>query len=221
MIYRDATFAQWSGDSLVWLPERGMGFFPVKDAPYDAAYFAKYQGYAATPMGRALTEARIELVARHWRGELVDVGIGCGDFVAARTEATGALTLGCDVNPLAIDWLNARCLWLDPAHESVAAASFWDSLEHIPQPDLILANVRQFVFVSLPIFADVAHVLRSKHYRKDEHCWYWTRAGFLAWMAAQGWQPVEHNVMETALGREDIETFAFKRQGADPREHVA
>lgn len=214
----DPIFRQWASDGLVWLPERGMGFYPVREQPYDAAYFAKYQGYAATDMGRALTEARIDFVARHFKGELVDIGIGCGDFVAARAlRRECGFTFGYDVNPAGVEWLQRYGCWLDPYRKAVAAATFWDSLEHIADPAPILANIDRFVFVSLPIFTDCAHVLRSKHFRKDEHCWYWTRDGFTAWMAEQGWRLIEQNRMETDLGREDIETFAFERDGASRR----
>lgn len=60
---------------LVWLPALGMGYFPVpKSRPYDKGYFARYQAMADTPMGRALTQARIQLVARHYDGQLVRCG---------------------------------------------------------------------------------------------------------------------------------------------------
>ncbi|MXF29030.1 hypothetical protein FQ043_24860, partial [Escherichia coli] len=76
--------------------------------PYDAAYFARYQQMAATPMGQALTRARIQLVARHWSGPVLDVGIGAGQFVEARPQ-----TQGYDVNPAGIAWLKQRGAWRD------------------------------------------------------------------------------------------------------------
>ena len=49
---RDAVFALAALRELVWLPERGMGYYPVSGLPpYDAAYFDKYVEYAATTMG--------------------------------------------------------------------------------------------------------------------------------------------------------------------------
>lgn len=183
-----------------------MGWYPVEQAPYDADYWAKYEGYARTDRGLALNRARLDLVSAYHDGPLVDVGIGCGQFVQSRPG-----TVGYDVNPVGVRWLKARGLWHDPYKGEIEAASFWDSLEHIPEPAPLLANIRRWVFVSLPIFRDSAHVLRSKHFRKDEHCWYWTRHGLIGWMRAQGFVCRLVDCREQLLGREDIESFVFER----------
>lgn len=212
---QDPVFAHWFREGLVWLPERGMGFYPITNGDvYNEAYFRKYQGYAVTDLGRALTRARVELVERHAPGvHLVDVGIGCGQFVSQRLNRplTG-MTYGFDVCPNGVTWLKEQNLWWDPYKKEIEAASFWDSLEHIPDAAQILVNVTRWVFCSLPLFTGPDHVLRSKHFRTDEHCWYWTRDGLIAWMAEQGFRCLEHNTMESLLGREDIHTFVFRRE---------
>ena len=202
-----------TADRLAWLPEIGVGFYPVSCGaePYDAAYFAKYQRYAATPLGRALTAQRLAFVDNHWRGELVDVGIGCGAFIEARAD-----TLGYDVCPQAIAWLRQRHLFYDIRARSIAAASFWDSLEHIPDFDAILASVEAWAFVSLPIFRGGDHARASKHFRRDEHCWYFEERGLLTVMERLGFACVDRSDIETRLGREDILTYAFVRDGASP-----
>jgi hypothetical protein len=195
--------------SLAWFPEHDLGWFPAVPGPatYGRAYFDKYAAYAETEMGRRLNAARIALVERHHRGELVDIGIGCGGFVAARPN-----TFGYDVNPIAVDWLRQRDLWWNPYQQSCRAASMWDVLEHVADFPKLLAQVRDRVFVSLPIFRGLDHVLASKHFRRDEHYWYFTRDGFLRAMAGLGWESIEVNHAETALGREDILSFAFARR---------
>lgn len=206
---RDPFFSSWAAGSLCWLPEHGMGRLRVHEAPYDAAYLEKYEGYAATLMGRAITAARVDLVARYTKGPLVDVGIGCGAFVRARP-----FTWGYDVNPAGVEWLRAEGLWRDPYEEPVGAVSLWDVLEHIPDPGALLANVGRYVFTSLPIVPGAGPpALTWKHFRRDEHCWYWTRTGFARWMAAHGFRELECNDTETRLGREDILTFVFQREG--------
>ena len=61
-----SAFTKELKSGLVWLPEIGMGRFPVpKYRPYDESYFSRYQIMADTQMGQALTKARIQLVARH------------------------------------------------------------------------------------------------------------------------------------------------------------
>ena len=190
---------------ITWLPS-GIGYLPVTDNPYDDAYFEKYQAYADTDMGIALTKARVALVEPYMHGGIVDVGIGSGQFVLACRGARGF-----DINPAAVKWLHARGLFRDPRREPVDAACFWDSLEHIANPAEILGNVRHFVFVSLPIFNNLVHVLRSKHYRPDEHCWYFTDSGFVTFMEQHGWSLVHHDRRESELGREDIHSYAFHR----------
>ncbi|WP_254814742.1 hypothetical protein [Pseudomonas aeruginosa] len=52
-------------DCLLWSEELGMGFHPRPPMDYTGPYFEKYQLLDATPMGAALTQARIDLVRRH------------------------------------------------------------------------------------------------------------------------------------------------------------
>lgn len=206
----DRVFERWRDAGLIWLPEYGVGFYPVAGAPYDEAYFAKYVEYAQTPLGRELTRIRVELVAKYAAGvDLVDVGIGCGAFI----EARGGRTYGFDINVAAVRWLEEHGLFLDPYRMKITAATFWDSLEHIADADELLAHVEEWVFCSLPIVpGNGPPPLDWKHLRRDEHCWYWTREGFIAWMREHGFRCVEHNTAESLAGRDDVSTFVFRRE---------
>ena len=194
--------------TLTWFPEYGVGHFPVKASldTYGEAYFAKYREYAATEMGRRITAARLALVNRHWGGPLIDIGIGCGDFLSARVA-----TYGYDINLTAVEWLHAKDLWWNPYQRPCRAASMWDVLEHIDDFPRLLEQVHDYLFVSLPVFTGPDHVLASKHYRKDEHYWYFTEAGFTRLMSGLGWKCLEKNDDETKLGRDGIGSFAFGR----------
>lgn len=209
----DSVFSSWRESGLIWLPERGMGYYPVQGNPYDKAYFRKYQEYAATELGKALTESRLEIIKRFGldRERILDVGIGCGAFIEARRE-TGLPTWGYDTSPVAEEWLKHRSWWADPYEYRTPVSTFWDSLEHLRDPETLLGTVTDWAFVTLPLFTDARHILASKHFRKDEHRWYWTREGFLNWMREQGFECLEHSTPETLLGREDIHTFVFKRE---------
>ena len=144
---------------------------------------------------------------RHWDDlPVVDIGIGAGAFVQARAN-----TRGYDVNPAGVQWLRERDLYCDPYSEAVAAITLWDVLEHIPDFDRLLARVTSRVFVSMPVFGGPKEVLTSKHFRPDEHCWYFTSFGFLAVMRMLGWELLEHNEEESRLGRDGIASFAFQR----------
>lgn len=200
-------FSQEINRGLVWLPELGMGRYPVpKNRPYDEDYFCRYQQLADTELGRELTAARIRLVARHYTGQVLDVGIGAGQFVTARPD-----TKGFDVNPAGVEWLKQRGMWAHLYRERYAALSFWDSLEHIDRPDVAVARAEKWVFVSVPIFSGAEHVIRSRHFRRDEHIWYWTHNGLVSWFAEQGFALMESNDFETQLGREGIGSYAFAR----------
>jgi Methyltransferase domain len=205
--------AQFARRSLTWWPELGIGYYPVEAAlaPYDQDYFDSFDRNAQTDLGRALMQARCNFVEQHYRGTLVDVGIGAGAFIEQRRER-GRTTYGFDVNPVGIDWLEQRKLLVDPYQVLSDALSLWDVLEHIPDFQPLLANVREWLFLSLPIFGGVEHVLRSKHFKPEEHCWYFSRNGLVYAMDLCGFALVSESTIETELGREDIGTFAFRRE---------
>ena len=196
------------GDSLIWCPEKGIGFHPADPISYEHDYWEKYIGYDNSPMGEALTAARKELVDFYYRGDIVDIGIGAGRFVSSM----GASGFGFDINENAVSWLMANNRFRDPYSSRVDAISCWDSLEHIPVPEALIDQVNKWVFVSLPIFNNPATITKSKHYRPGEHIWYWSDSGLVKWFSDLGFVLVEKNNMETELGREDISTYVFRRR---------
>lgn len=193
---------------LMWFPEKGTGFFPVKNDVYDSDYFNKYIGYANTEMGAKITGARIDLVAGHYQGSVLDIGVGSGDFVETRGN-----TFGYDINPHAVKWLRSKNLYRDVYEwESFEALTFWDSLEHIEDIKRVIGQARDFVFVSMPIFKSGEHIVTSRHFRKNEHYWYFTREGLVNFFEGEGFELLEINDFEIQLGREDIWSFAFRRK---------
>lgn len=205
-----ALFDELRSNRLCWLPDLGLGFYPVTANPYNDDYFANYASLADTEIGRKLNAARLAMLDRHWTGgEVVDVGIGAGTFCQARPGIKGY-----DVNPVGVAWLKERGLYLDPYQRKVSIACFWDSWEHILDPVPLLANVQDVVLVSIPIFRDHAHARASKHFKPAEHAWYFTHGGFVVLMGCLGWDCVEENNEETKIGREDIRSYAFKRTPA-------
>lgn len=159
-------------------------------------------------------QARVDLVNRHFAGTVVDIGIGSGAFLERRNGAGAGRpnTFGFDVNPIAAAWLKSRSLWLDPYQGQVPAVTLWDVLEHIPDFGALLDRVSAWVFVSIPIFTSAQHVLRSKHFRRDEHVWYFTSEGLIRTFDGCGFDLAAMNTVETDLGREDIGSFVFRRR---------
>lgn len=191
-------------DCLLWSEELGMGFHPRPPMDYSGPYFEKYQALDATPMGAALTAARVDMVQRHFDGEVLDVGIGGGRFVI---ESGGK---GFDVNEEAVQWLKSRNAYADP-YKGVAAITCWDSLEHVPDPEALVRSVGEWVFVSMPVYKDQADCLKSKHFKPGEHLHYWSVRGLIGWFAKMNFGCVEINERESELGREGITSFAFRR----------
>lgn len=204
---------------LVWFPERGFGYYPVPDdrEPYGADYFKKYEAYARTELGAELTEARLQFVWKHWTGQLCDVGIGSGQFARGAAMVLSGEASGYDINPVAVRWLCEQGLYRDPHTEPCDALTFWDSLEHLREPEGLISKAKHWVFVSLPIFEGPDHVLRSRHFRRDEHFWYFTESGFVQLMAEEGFDLRRRDDFETRLGRDGIVSFAFERATPLPR----
>lgn len=211
---------------LVWLPEDGVGFFDCDvhnlkqsggASPYDAEYFARYAERMNDPIGAQLMAHRANLVAAYGGSgfPIIDVGIGSGAFVEVMSKQTLNGVYGFDVNPAGIEWLKGRGQWGDLYEGEPGAwevATFWDSLEHMRDPRPALAQVGHMAFVAIPIFRDVDHLLASRHYRKDEHFWYFTRAGFRSFAEREGFEVMDILATETAIGRDDIETFVLRRR---------
>lgn len=194
-----------------------MGYYPVEvRGQYSEQYWRNYQSYRTTPIGSQLTSKRLSLVRSHWPPEtaIVDVGIGNGHFI----EEYGPGAHGYDVNPKAVEWLCERGIWWDPHHASMPSASFWDSLEHVARPSELVSKVERFAFVSIPIFVNLDHVLKSKHFKKNEHFWYFTGEGLKGWMLRNGFELVMASRMEEECGREDIGTYVFTRIASPPEE---
>src|SRR5262245_67433 len=165
---------------LTWFPELGLGYYPVESGtdPYNQDYFDRFHRDASTGLGKALMQARHNFVERHYRGSLIDVGIGCGAFIELRNSRR-RVTYGYDVNPAGVEWLEQRKLLVDPYLVRFQAVTLWDVLEHIHDFQSLLINVDDWVFLSLPIFIDMHHALGSKHFIPAEHCCYFTRDGLI------------------------------------------
>lgn len=192
--------------SLWWSEELGYGWHSSPPMQYSGEYFAHYQKLDETPMGAALTKARLELVEKYTKASLgVDIGIGGGRYVK---ESWGD---GYDVSSEAVEWLKQTGSYKDPYSEKVSHVTCWDSLEHIPEPEKLLAQVDDWFFVSLPTFDSAEEALGSKHFKPAEHLWYFSIPGLITWAEDQGFQVMEVNHAETELGREGITSFAFKR----------
>lgn len=205
------------GARLIWSQQDGVGYLEVNDAGvYGQEYFDRYREMSLTPMAVALNRFRADLVLKHAGVSeavtLLDVGIGDGAFLRALEGVRWIQRFGADVNPAGIAYLEEHGQLGSIDDDQYDVVTFWDSLEHIRDPRWALRSAAHVALVSIPIFANVEHVLASRHYRPDEHCWYFTRAGFCAFADREGFDVVDVLATETALGRDGIETFVLIRR---------
>jgi hypothetical protein len=179
-------------------------------ASYDEAYFGKYVGYEGTEIASAINKGRREFVDRFVGPEtdVLDIGVGSGEFIKSRQN-----TWGYDVNPIAEDWLKDWGFWQADLTK-FKAFTFWDVLEHVPDPDFYFQRIASgsHVFISIPIFNDLTKIRESKHYRPGEHLVYFTVHGLVGWMECHGFLLQAISNHETDAGRDSIKSFAFKRQ---------
>ena len=196
---------------LKWDEKKKLGFYPAKETWYDTAYFNASIKNSESQIAKELNDFRTSLVNFYTKGLILDFGAGCGQFIHWRKNC-----LGYDICSLAEAKLRKEALFFNPYEEdldkyNIEGITFFDVLEHLKQPKEILERIKkQYVFISLPIFRDKAHVLASKHF-KPEHYWYFTHSSFCAFIKECGFRLLDCRNDETVCGREDIQTFVFRR----------
>lgn len=187
----------------------------TKTVVYDEAYFHKCASYDQDIADR-VNEGRVALVDKYHTGYVLDIGVGSGDFISKRPK-----TKGYDANPYANIWLKERNLYDDRIMD-FKAVTLWDVLEHIDDPSAYFKHITRnaHVFVSLPIFSDLTQIRQSKHYRPNEHLYYFTRDGLVDWMAMYGFSLKEESDHEIKAGRESIGSFVFRRDKPDYNDYI-
>lgn len=209
----DKIIEKYMKEGLVWLPEQEIGYFPVKGAFYGDKYFDEYANRGKTTIGKCLNAFRVGLVDGYVTGRVLDIGIGCGTFLRLRKNCVGF-----DINSKAVKLLKEARLFCNPYETDfesgvIEGVTFFDSLEHVESPGRILSRInKQFVFVSIPIFRGLDHLLSSKHLKRKEHFYYFTKGSFIKYMASFDFELLEVLDDEIKCGREDIYTFVFRRK---------
>lgn len=199
-----------NGNDLVWCDDWGYGYLhPDSSKPiYDIEYWNNYQKLKESPMGKALTDARIKLVKKFIKTpeDVLDIGVGNGQFV----EEFGCW--GSDVNPHAIKWLKSIDRYATPDYDcGFSWFTMWDVIEHIDIQCLIemFKHNHKGVILSTPIYKSFDDCIKSKHFKPNEHIWYFTTYGIIKFMEQFGYRCVEVSSIETKLGRESIGSFVF------------
>lgn len=183
---------------------------------YDQEYFKKFMVYATHREQRLKIHNIRESMTNKYlgNGEMI-IDYGCGDchFIVNHTNKN---IYGFDINPYSIDCLLKLGLYINPftcIWGSIQGICFWDSLEHLINPAEILSKLssRTYVFISVPIFDDLANIKGSRHYRPYEHYYYFTKDGLIGYMHGLGFTYLDNNNFESLAGRDNIQNFVFRK----------
>jgi hypothetical protein len=197
-------------DDLALCHENGLAYQRdmTPAANYDRAYYEKCHSYEGSEIAQKINAGRRALVDKFiGQNRAVDIGVGSGEFIKTRPN-----TFGYDVNPVAIEWLKRQDLWADRM-EQFAAYTFWDVIEHVPEPEAYFRRIQlgAFLMTSIPVMYGLRVIRMSKHYRPGEHLYYFTEQGFVDWMGLHGFMLLDRQDFEMGAGRESILSMAFKR----------
>jgi 2-polyprenyl-3-methyl-5-hydroxy-6-metoxy-1,4-benzoquinol methylase len=206
-------------DDLSIVPSRGIAYQRDMTTPveYGEDYFNMCLDYEDKEIALKINKGRCEFVREHTGREVLDIGIGSGEFIKKFGNAVGF-----DVNEVAVKWLKKNNKYCSDI-ESKQAFTFWDVLEHIDNPARHYfkhMTKGSYVFVSMPIFEDLRNVKKSKHYRPNEHLYYFTEKGFIDYMGLYGFRCLAVDDFETTSGRESISSFAFIKEGKTFNDNV-
>lgn len=179
---------------------------------YGKEYFENYVNREGSDIANRLNEARCGLTEKYCKCVL-DMGIGSGEFI----NKSKLKMYGFDINPYGIEWLKERSIFVDPYKEGIPdvvdGVTLWDTMEHMEEPNKFLDLIaNEYVFISLPIFANLLALRSSKHYKPGEHYLYFSAKGLIQFMSDSGFDLVEISDGETRAGRESILAFVFHRR---------
>jgi hypothetical protein len=186
----------------------------TKSVSYDKDYYENYVNLEGTKIANALNAARVGIVEKYCGlQDILDVGIGSGAFI----KSMRSMVYGYDINPYGVSWLKDRYRYINPWENipsNIRGITLWDTLEHMTEPskflDLVPSGVH--VFISMPMFSDIKNIRKSKHYKPNEHYYYYSPQGFTQFVEDVGYKLLEQNDQETKAGRTCIETFVLLKK---------
>lgn len=178
-----------------------------KPVEYGSDYFEEFKRRSISPIAQRLytfRKAYAESLAKE--GPILDYGAGYGVIVLADKSNRWR---GTDINPLCKKHLGNKCV--DESVSKFNNVCFFDVLEHFKDPIGILKLVKGRIFISVPLKSSLKNLPRWKHWKPGEHLMYATPVGLQELVESCGYQMIDHNTMESSIGRQDIHSFCFER----------
>lgn len=161
---------------------------------YDQAYYKRYKKRAKSKKGQEIYRSRWELVEKYCHGDMTLLDYGCGPGAFHESSANGFKTSGYDVNP--------HCGFSVPPLHDIDIMTMWDVIEHLDDPSEPINTFRpKYLFISTPNVEAVGHweVEDWKHYRPDEHLWYFGLNSLTGLLARLGYEILEFNYEEGGI----------------------
>lgn len=180
---------------------------------YDKSYLIKYQRYARSWIGDKIHALRYGLVSKHVSaGKLLDFGCGNGGFLKECAK-NGIVATGFDINPYGI-YSDLSAIFSD-----YTAVTFWDSIEHLPDPKKIIMGLcAEYIFICTPCVDDFFSNIRLpewRHYYPGEHVHYFSENSLKTLLEQCGYKIIETNYDESEYrksgGAKNILTMGGKQ----------
>ena len=197
-----------------------------KPIEYGNDYFdklKKYEGADRSDRAQKISGGRVRMVKRYeeyWSSfaheNILDYGCGACTFIKTILDDDyfHIFPRGWDVMTESKRNMPQGSRWFDPYNENmreIGLITMWDVIEHLPEPSKLLDLVKHgtCVILSTPLYDSLDDIKDSKHYRPNEHFWYFTDKGIKVFMAEHGFFFEEQQYFEMAAGRENIGTYVF------------
>lgn len=173
---------------------------------YGKDYFQEFEQRSTSPIAKKLygfRKAYAESLAKE--GRILDYGAGYG--VIPINDKSDRWR-GTDINPFCQKHLAEKFVEGMDGFNNIC---FFDVLEHFPDPTGILQQIQGRIFVSIPLKPNLQELPEWKHWKPGEHLMYATPQGFQELIVHCGFKLIDHNTIESSIGRQDIHTFTFER----------
>ncbi len=197
---------------------------------YGQEYLDVYEALGHSVMSMKLCQWR-RAYAESWcddGAENIILDFGCGYSPIIKQMTEGALGqwnsglanwFGTDCNELVaeVPHMNGRWILVDEVNlKTFDVICFFDVIEHLRDYRSILKQVAvgSAIVITVPCWEDwdnINDIQSWLHFKPGEHFLYGSSKGWILEMLNRGFELIDHNTHETALGRLDSHTMAFKK----------
>jgi len=193
---------------------------------YGTEYLDNYRMLAETAFSVRLSQWR-RAYAESWskgnENKFLDFGCGFSPIIAQISvrdwlEWTGTW-YGTDINEESGTLPHMKDRWVPPQEVNLKqydVVCFFDVLEHLRNYKEVLKKIKvgNAIVVTVPCWNEwdkLGNITAWRHYKPSEHVLYGSANGWIREIEKCGFKLLDHSTQETAMGRLDSHTFAFRR----------